>query len=53
MIPGQATGYHPLLYSGTDNWGFSTSHLDGVRFVTLPFTPTSADGTSEMSLVYT
>lgn len=31
----------------------SFNNRDGVRFVTLPFTPTSADGTSEMSLVYT
>jgi hypothetical protein len=31
----------------------SYNNRDGVRFITLPFTPTSADGTSEMSLVYT
>jgi hypothetical protein len=31
----------------------SFNNRDGVRFVTLPFTPTSTDGTSEMSLVYT
>lgn len=31
----------------------SFNNRDGVRFVTLPFTPTSADGTSEMTLLYT
>jgi hypothetical protein len=31
----------------------SYNDRDGVRFITLPFTPTSADGTSEMTLLYT
>lgn len=31
----------------------SYNNRNNVRFVTLPFTPTSTDGTSEMSLVYT
>lgn len=31
----------------------SFNNRDGVRFITVPFTPTSADGTSEMTLLYT